>query len=101
MCSAATIHSMRSWSRGWDNSDLILRSARRARLEGWPHTEAGSQMLDGAFVYILRCADGSYYSGTAREGLEPRLAEHNSGAFGGYTSTRLPVVLVYSEWFQR
>jgi putative endonuclease len=34
-------------------------------------------------------------------GLELRVAEHNSGKFGGYTSKRQPVVLVYSEWFQR
>jgi len=54
-------------------------------------------MSDGAFVYILRCADGSYYCGTARQGLELRVAEHNSGVLGGYTSTRRPVVLVYSE----
>jgi putative endonuclease len=58
-------------------------------------------MSDGAHVYILRCADGTYYCGTARQGLELRVAEHNAGTFGGYTSTRRPVVLVYSEWFQR
>jgi putative endonuclease len=58
-------------------------------------------MIDGAFVYILRCADGSYYCGTARQGLEMRVAEHNAGTPGGYTSTRRPVVLIYSEWFQR
>jgi putative endonuclease len=58
-------------------------------------------VTDGAFVYILRCADGSYYCGTARQGLERRIAEHNSAALGGYTSTRRPVVLMYSEWFQR
>jgi len=58
-------------------------------------------MSDGAHVYILRCADGSYYCGTARQGLELRVAEHNAGTFGGYTSTRRPVVLVYSEWFQQ
>ena len=58
-------------------------------------------MQDGAFVYILRCADGSYYTGTARQGLELRVAEHNAGTFDGYTSTRRPVVLVFSEWFDR
>jgi putative endonuclease len=58
-------------------------------------------MNDGAFVYILRCSDGSYYCGTARQGLEARVAEHEAGTFGGYTSTRRPVALVYSEWFQR
>jgi putative endonuclease len=58
-------------------------------------------MDDGAFLYILRCADGSYYCGTARNGLEVRVAEHNSGVFGGYTATRRPVSLVHSQWFER
>ena len=58
-------------------------------------------MTDGAYLYIFQCADGSYYCGTARQGLELRVAEHNSGVLGGYTSTRRPVVLVYSDWFQR
>jgi putative endonuclease len=53
----------------------------------------------GAHVYMLRCADGRYYVGSARLGLERRLAEHNSGTYGGYTSKRLPVVLVWSEHF--
>jgi putative endonuclease len=53
----------------------------------------------GAHVYMLRCADGSYYVGSARLGLERRLSEHNSGTFGGYTSRRLPVELVWSQHF--
>jgi predicted GIY-YIG superfamily endonuclease len=57
--------------------------------------------LVGAWLYILRCADGSYYVGTTRTDLEVRLAQHQSGHFGGYTSTRRPVVLVYSDCFDR
>jgi putative endonuclease len=53
----------------------------------------------GAYIYMLRCADGSYYVGSARRGLERRLSEHNNGVFGGYTSRRLPVELVWSEHF--
>src|ERR1700748_1919451 len=53
----------------------------------------------GAYIYMLRCSDGSYYIGSARRGLERRLAEHNSGVFGGYTSKRLPGELVWSEHF--
>jgi len=53
----------------------------------------------GVHVYMLRCADGSYYVGSARHGLERRLSEHNSGAFGGYTSKRLPAELVWSQHF--
>lgn len=53
----------------------------------------------GAHVYMLRCADGSYYVGSARLGLDRRVSEHNQGAFGGYTSKRLPVELVWAEHF--
>jgi putative endonuclease len=58
-------------------------------------------MLDGAYVYIVLCADGSYYTGTARQGLEQRVNEHNAGHYDGYTSTRRPVHLVFSQWFER
>jgi predicted GIY-YIG superfamily endonuclease len=53
----------------------------------------------GAWLYILRCADGSYYTGTTRTTLEIRTAEHNSGHFGGYTASRRPVSLIYSQYF--
>jgi putative endonuclease len=56
----------------------------------------------GAFVYMLRSADGSYYVGTATgDDLTRRIAEHSSGAYAGYTSTRRPVHLVWSEHFAR
>jgi putative endonuclease len=58
-------------------------------------------MFDGAYVYVLLCADGSYYTGTARQGLEQRVNEHNAGRYDGYTSTRRPVRLVFSQWFER
>lgn len=57
-------------------------------------------MTGGAYLYMLRCADGSYYVGTARDGLEKRIAEHNAGQFGGYTATRRPVELVFSQHFE-
>ena len=54
----------------------------------------------GAYIYMLRCADGSYYVGSARDGLDRRVAEHNAAAYGnGYTSKRRPVVLVWAEHF--
>ena len=53
----------------------------------------------GAHVYMLRCADGRYYVGSARQGLDRRVSEHNNGTYGGYTSKRLPVVLVWAEHF--
>ncbi|MBN9085470.1 MAG: GIY-YIG nuclease family protein [Reyranella sp.] len=54
----------------------------------------------GAHVYMLRRSDGSYYVGSARLGLERRVGEHNQGVYGGYTSTRRPVVLVWAEQFE-
>ncbi len=55
-----------------------------------------------AFVYILRCADGSYYVGSARgESLDKRIGEHQGGERPGYTSTRRPVELVFAERFDR
>jgi putative endonuclease len=54
---------------------------------------------DGAYLYVLRCADGSYYVGTARGGLDRRVAEHEAGAFDGYTASRRPVVLVFHQHF--
>jgi putative endonuclease len=54
----------------------------------------------GAFVYMLLCRDGSDYVGSATdEDLTPRIAQHQSGAYPGYTSTRRPVTLVWSEYF--
>ncbi len=56
----------------------------------------------GAFVYMLRCRDGSYYVGSATgDDLSKRIQEHQSGIFGGYTSSRLPVELVWSEYFEQ
>jgi putative endonuclease len=55
----------------------------------------------GPTVYILECADASYYVGLARDNLERRLWEHQSGFYGGYTSTRRPVSLVGSWEFSR
>lgn len=52
----------------------------------------------GFCVYILGCSDGSFYTGHT-ENLEKRLAEHVSGATGGYTATRRPVNLLFSQEF--
>ncbi len=54
-----------------------------------------------AFVYILRCADGSYYVGTTRTDLERRIAQHNAGTYSGYAKRRRPVELVFHQGFER
>jgi putative endonuclease len=47
---------------------------------------------------MLRCADGSYYVGHTDD-LERRVAMHEHGGVAGYTSTRRPVMLVWSQEF--
>ena len=54
-----------------------------------------------AFLYMLRCADGSYYVGTTRGSLDQRITEHQAGTFGGYTARRRPVTLVFQQYFER
>ena len=51
------------------------------------------------FVYIVRCADGSLYTGYARD-PRARVRVHNAGRGARYTSGRRPVRLVYSEGFE-
>jgi putative endonuclease len=50
-------------------------------------------------MYIVRCADGTLYTGYARDPVAREQA-HNSGRGARYTSGRRPVVLVYSEAFE-
>ena len=53
-------------------------------------------MSDRTFVYILRCADGSLYTGWTND-LEKRLAAHNAGTASRCTRARRPVEMVYFE----
>jgi len=52
-----------------------------------------------AYVYILRCADGAYYTGSTTN-LELRLAEHEIGLGGDFTARRQPCNLVFCEAFE-
>lgn len=51
------------------------------------------------YVYILKCANGKFYTGSARGDLKKRLLEHQNGTYAGWTSNYLPVELVFSEKF--
>ncbi|OFW17944.1 MAG: hypothetical protein A3H97_11590 [Acidobacteria bacterium RIFCSPLOWO2_02_FULL_65_29] len=56
--------------------------------------------MSGAhFVYIVRCADGTLYTGYARE-IGARVKAHNAGRGAKYTAGRRPVRPVYSERFR-
>jgi putative endonuclease len=51
-----------------------------------------------AWMYILKCADGSYYVGSTND-LERRIWEHNEGIGAKYTARRRPVKLAYAAEF--
>ena len=58
--------------------------------------------MSGASVYILLCADASYYTGVTRRAVDERVSEHNQGIDAGcYTAQRLPVKLVFCSHFER
>ena len=52
--------------------------------------------VDPWFVYILRCLDGSLYTGITKD-VKRRCQQHNAGTASRYTRSRLPVKLVYQE----
>jgi putative endonuclease len=55
-----------------------------------------------ATVYILRCADGSYYTGITKQEIEGRVWEHNNLPLEkSYTFKRRPVELVFTETYDR
>jgi predicted GIY-YIG superfamily endonuclease len=51
---------------------------------------------DRWFVYLLRCADGTLYTGIAKD-VDRRCQQHNAGTASRYTRSRLPVVVVHQE----
>ena len=53
-------------------------------------------MNEEYIVYMLRCCDGSLYTGITND-AERRLAAHNAGTASKYTRTRCPVEMVYAE----
>ena len=50
------------------------------------------------YTYVLLCADGLYYTGHTDD-LERRIGEHQSGLIKGFTSSRLPVQLIWADYF--
>jgi len=52
------------------------------------------------YTYILRCSDGSYYTGSTID-LDKRIAQHQAGEGSNHTKKHLPIELLYFEEFQR
>jgi putative endonuclease len=81
--------------------EMICSGAKNG-IAGNLSTSLTSGLIRMAWVYILKCADGSYYTGMTR-GEEPdqRLSEHQMKLSpGSYTASRLPAKLVYSEYLE-
>ena len=58
--------------------------------------------MPGAWVYILQCADGAFYTGLTRREPDERESEHNQGLDPlSFTFSRRPVSLVWCENFDR
>ena len=92
-------------------SDINLRRLGRARAPGIEINKGGGRSCPKprnkkklktmkGYMYILECADGSYYTGSTTN-LELRLQQHQSGEGANHTRKRLPVQLVYYEEFDR
>lgn len=52
------------------------------------------------WMYILLCADGSYYTGSTND-LERRILQHQEGEGSNHTKKRLPIRLIYFEEYER
>lgn len=81
----------------------MAKAGRKAAGSGRKRTRRAAEEVPAAapyWVYVLRCRDGSLYTGVARD-IDRRLAQHNGvrGSGARYTASRRPVVLVYCREF--
>src|SRR3989338_11055382 len=58
--------------------------------------QSGSKYLEKWFLYILKCKDGTFYTGITKD-LKRRFKMHNDGKASHYTRTRRPVQLLFHE----
>jgi predicted GIY-YIG superfamily endonuclease len=78
----------------WHNLDITVEVEAKAKEVAV--LKLKKQLVERWFVYILRCADGSLYTGIAKD-VDRRLEQHNAGTASRYTRRRLPVTLEYQE----
>ena len=79
---------------------MCLRQAQAPGVTRWlslskPRNKKKLKTMKG-YMYILECADGSYYTGSTID-VELRLQQHQSGEGANHTRKRLPVQLFYYE----
>ena len=83
----------------WRRKKITVESRGQGQRSGGKEVADGVEERGAAttwFVYILRCADGSLYTGITND-VPRRLEQHNAGTASRYTRTRLPVDLLYQE----
>jgi putative endonuclease len=78
----------------------MLRRLRSSRLEA-RGLSLGEKRMEGASIYILRCNDGTYYTGITRRSVDERVSEHRQGLVDSYTARRLPVEFIFDEYYER
>ncbi len=83
-------------SRWGPRSSKPLRGVDTALVGSTPIHSRFVFMQRSAFVYLLRCADGTLYTGWTYN-VAQRLQAHQAGRGARYTRTRLPVTLLYQE----
>ncbi|WP_318578651.1 GIY-YIG nuclease family protein [Ochrobactrum sp. AN78] len=79
----------------------MARLVRVAHFEQYLASKDTRGQVMEATIYILKCADGSYYTGLTKQDIEARIWEHNQGIYEGYTKKRRPVELVFTETYDR
>jgi predicted GIY-YIG superfamily endonuclease len=72
---------------------LLMGISRQVMYEFSGMKTIKEQRYQGWIVYILRCSDGSFYTGATND-LEKRIREHNRGTASKYTRSRRPVTLM-------
>ncbi|MFT5527151.1 MAG: UV DNA damage endonuclease [Pirellulaceae bacterium] len=86
--------SLRDFPQCWNGLSLTVEVEAKAKEVAV--LRLMKQLAERWFVYILRCADGSLYTGITND-LERRTEQHNAGTASRYTCSRLPVEFVYQE----
>ncbi len=73
-----------------------MKPLYKRMLKGMQKKETSSGVSDPWHLYILKCADATFYTGVTKD-ITRRLGEHNAKKGARYTRTRTPVRLVYQE----
>ena len=87
---------VKDFPESWRRKRITVEVEAKAKELAVEKLLAQLKMGTGWFVYLLRCADGSLYTGITND-VPRRLKQHNAGTASRYTRSRLPAVLVYQE----